>query len=176
MNEFLKKAVEDTKKLAPTHWDTLLGERSDGSQWGQPFIEEYFFSLPWEEAGHELPSSVKMEGCRYFKLKNARAYFPDCRVGAVRLEDLSSLERDELYICEGKHGRYLGILRGDLLRSEINKDEEAWLIVGKEEGAYLIVTAFPGPPMLPCPEDITDDLPMETAVKVGSRLKIELLP
>jgi hypothetical protein len=151
----MKAAIEATKKLIPSHYGTLLGERKAGSQWGRPFAESDW-DLPWEEATRLIPDEVKIPGCRYFRLKRLKEYFPNATAGAVPLGDFSDEALAELRVVRGSHGLELS-----MPNFHTGVALEAWLILGDHEGTEVVFTAHPGKPLAP--------LSTATAVKGNNR-------
>ncbi len=145
----MQNAIENTQTLIPDHYATLIGERPFGSQWGRDFTEADF-ELPWVEA--EVPAAVRQDGCRYFKLDGDayRDAFPNATLGAVPFNTLSPNLQREVRREEGSHGPELRLYAAE---RNIPTTDEAWLIVGLENGAEVVFTAHPGPVMLPSPKD-----------------------
>lgn len=159
MNEFLKVAIENTKRMIPSHWDTLLGERPAGSQWGREFTEADF-ALAWVDKTDTLPASVKQEGCVYLNLSGAQVHehFPAANVGAIPLNLLSEAELEKVRIRNGAHGPELVIESSDFVDSDGRYPVEAWVIIGKHDGEDVVFTAHPGPVMKPLPAKALEDL------------------
>jgi hypothetical protein len=153
----LTEIIAQTKKLMPDHYETLLGERKAGSQWGRPFTEDDF-NLPWEEdlgtGWLPLADPARNPDCRYFRLKPSREWFPEATVGATRIDELGDAMLSAVRVENGPHGLQL-VCAGAWGRIETN---EAWLIVGEHEGREVVFTAHPGAPLPP--------LNAKTAVKV----------
>lgn len=156
----MKNAIENTRRLLPDHFSTLIGERPAGSQWGRPFAEDDF-SLPWKQAtldGPEINPS-----CRYFRLNawDMRRAFPAATVGAIPLTDVAAPFLEYVTKRSGAHGPELCIPARVLgHESAAVRASEAWLIVGPHEGSEVIFTAHPGPLTVPLrdPDASIEDL------------------
>ena len=151
MHEIIKNAVEATKQNLQSHWKTLLGERPGGSQWGREFTEDDF-ALEWTEATDTVDPELKSPGCHYFRLSPAEVEraFPDRKLGAIPLNQLEPDEMQNVRIHNGPHGpelRYHGELDVE------GAADEAWMIIGPEDGTLVVFTAHPGPLMKPLPAD-----------------------
>jgi hypothetical protein len=168
MTSFLKNAISTTKEILSDHYDTLLGERPAGSQWGRDFTEADF-DLPWSEA--EVPSALRIDGCRYFRLdpEVVKAEFHDATLGAVPFKDLPAALIGSIRIEDGAHGSELRATVPAEVFDGLADVTEAWIIVGKHDGRDVVFTAHPGPVMAPLPKDLAnvtlDDL-AHVAVKI----------
>jgi hypothetical protein len=65
----LIEIINNTKKNAPEHFATLLGERKSGSKWGRGITEGdiLLFAEKAVDVTTGTDSAVREEGCRYFK-------------------------------------------------------------------------------------------------------------
>ena len=138
----LKSVVENTALVeGGSHLQTLLGQRTSGSQWAPEFICHSAGDLlkMWETA--ELIS--QQGGCSYYRLQGAS-------FGTIGYTTSACLNGDDIVVvAEGSHGPELRLMG----RGSEQATDEAHLIVGPEGGKDVIYTAYPGP--------ITDRIPKE---------------
>jgi len=162
--------AEDSKH----YYGTILGERQNGSKWGEELTEPKLVSLPWQDGTdymeEHMPAAFNPR-CGYMYVDNAREYFPNMAVGAVSLskvleisegkfwKDVDLLEKMSidtginLKVMKGPHGYFLcGSLFNRSVFDEALVDvDRVWLISGKgpKYGEEIIYTIHPGDPLAP---------------------------
>lgn len=145
-NPEIKAFYETTKEVNPSHAETLVGERSAGSKWGENLTEEKLVSLPWKKyEGPSIPGAM-IPVATYYKLEDASKHFPGARQRVTTLDEAEK-KGYNLSVQKGAHGPE--IVSPDVKEGPI---QEAWLIVGPAEdaegkpvpGKKMIWTLFPG--------------------------------
>jgi hypothetical protein len=165
LNPLVAWAFAMTRILNPNHYNSLLGERPSGSQWGFDIKLEDYLSLAWHEVSY-LHQDVLVPGCIYLKA-SARPFLDDLNkeLPTQRIELLSDLSLKfiaaSVKVQEGAHG--LELVSDQIEEQEV---EEVSMILGKaevQEGSpasmqpidetLMVWTAYPGRITCPLPQD-----------------------
>jgi hypothetical protein len=105
MKQFIKQnplallinlVIENTKRLIPDHWDTLLGERTSGSRWGFHMSEDILRAIPWrltingltDDEHHRLGGSNWAGLSSYVSPLEPLGFSPDCMYLSCMVEDM----------------------------------------------------------------------------------------
>lgn len=96
----LIEIINNTKKNAPEHFATLLGERKSGSKWGRGITEGdiLLFAEKAVDVTTGTDSAVREEGCRYFKFDITSL----CPKAVENYAPAGELEH--CYVMDGAHG------------------------------------------------------------------------
>jgi len=147
MKEKIKAILIQTRNLNKKHFDTLIGERPFGSQWGKEMSKEDFENMDWEQ----VPSTGKgmLPFCMYFKASPPSTATQNC-------EPSTTVAPEDIQRQVGAHGIELV---SDKVKARACT--EAWLIVGPAEDEngvaveeqFMVWTAFPGELMPPMPKE-----------------------
>ncbi len=143
--------LDNTQRLIPDHFKTLLGERPSGSQWGDAgMTENVLRSLYWVEVMASDLGSAAQPRCRYF-MANIGEQFPNATAGATSIDQLFDDQLEHVRLVKGPHGLGLVLPGGDFVGTDLVA--MAYLIVGDHEGHPVVFTVHPGKPLVPLPKD-----------------------
>lgn len=169
----IDSAINNTKSLVPNHWNTLLGERSSGSQFGFNMSEKIIKSIPWElTLPHEydlseismskyLPDCIyltcKVENMPHVNIKGvgkARANMTNNIALLHEIIEFNSSAKliTNFYPYQGEHG-------WELRSAQVKKSTPATcisMVIGKEQDQLVIYTIHPDPVAQPLPKCFTE--------------------
>mgnify|MGYP001436147691 CR=1 FL=1 len=148
-------ALDNTKSENPTHFQTLLGERPTGSQWGLEMTEEILKAFIFRDVTEDLPEEVTKPGCFYLQA-DLTEHNP---LPALPFQYMSLLPdilgNLPIRTQEGRHG--LELVCDELTGEPVN---EVSMILGPgmDEGnrsvdGLMIYTVYPGQFTAALPED-----------------------
>lgn len=169
----IDSAINNTKSLNRNHWNTLLGERSSGSQFGFNMSEKIIRSIPWElTLPHEYDLSkismskylsdciyltCKVENMPHINIKNVGKTRANMTNNIALLHEIIEFNSSNklianFYPYQGEHG-------WELRSAQVKKSQPAScisMVIGKLQNQLVIYTIHPDPVAQPLPKWFTE--------------------
>lgn len=166
ISALIDSVIHNTKKYMPDHWNTLLGERSSGSQFGFNMSEKIMRSIPWtltldgnesEDfrltkyspdciyltcSAKDMPLvNIKGVGKARAKMTNNIKLLPEIARSTKERDSYDAKLIPNFYPYEGEHGWEL---RSAEVRDKTPANSIS-MVIGWQEDRLIIFTIHPDP-------------------------------